>query len=545
MDPNASGQVPDFPQPGKTQTRQEKAPPAVCSDGKDVAFAALFAVLGVLTADAVLYKGMNLGFSAAVLALLAAIAVYSWKKGMRPTAFSVFCVLAVAAGAVCFTFSADGLIRFCLTVMMAVLFAAAFAQTAGIGRFDCGTYQIFAETVRLALVIPASGMQQMLRALMYKKVGDAVCRRRSGGVLAGALCAVPVLLVLVPLLMRSDAAFEGVMKNTLFADAGEIFAVLLCGAVLFLFLFSLLFSARRGLAGAGSAPTGQRVQKLDCIAAAVFLGVISFFYVLYLLSQSAYFFSAFAGILPENFSVAAYARRGFFEMTAICAINLILAAFAMIFTRRKAEKPHPAVRALCVFICAFSLILIAAALSKMVLYVRSFGMTRLRVLTSLFMLLLAVTFICVAVRFFARRFAYMKVIAASAAVILLAAGYVNVDAVIARYNVQAYRSGALETVDVAALGELGDAAVPCIAQLLQDDDADVAAAAGSELAGRMYRYYVPDTDGDGTVRWRPREDRSLWRRNVVTDSAEKQLYALREELSPYLAAFAGEYEDEQ
>ena len=161
------------------------------------------------------------------------------------------------------------------------------------------------------------------------------------------------------------------------------------------------------------------------------------------------------------------------------------------------------------------------------------------------MLLLAVTFICVAVRFFARRFAYMKVIAASASVMLLAAGYVNVDAVIARYNVQAYRSGALETVDVAALGELGDAAVPSIAQLLQDDDADVAAAAGSELAGRMYRYYVPDTDGDGTVRWRPREDRSLWRRNVVTDSAEKQLYALREELSPYLAAFAGEYEDAQ
>ena len=47
-----------------------------------------------------------------------------------------------------------------------------------------------------------------------------------------------------------------------------------------------------------------------CVA----LGMISLVYVLYLVSQLAYFSGGFSGILPKGYTMAEYARRGFFEM---------------------------------------------------------------------------------------------------------------------------------------------------------------------------------------------------------------------------------------
>lgn len=520
------------------QNRAGSVPP-VCSDGRDVGFAAGFAVLSILTADAALYRGMNLGFAVCALALLAAVWAYSWKKGMRVTAFGLLCTACVAAGAGCFAVSADAAVRLCLLPVMGVLFAASFAQGTGAGRFDCGTFRIAAETVRMALVIPLQGMGRMLRALLYKKSGETVQRRRYGGVLLGAVCAVPALFVVVPLLMRSDAAFEGVMRKTVFVHAGEAFTAVLFGGILFLFLFSLVFSVRRGLTGEKPAAVRARTWGLDCGAVSAFLGVIAFFYVLYLLSQTAYFFSAFSGVLPEDFTAAAYARRGFFEMAALCAVNLLLTGLAVLLARRRPDgRLHPAVRALGTFICCFSVLLIATAAAKMILYVQAFGMTRLRVLTTLFMLLLAATFLCVLARLYAPRFAYMKVIVLTAALLLLAAGYADIDAVIARYNVDAYRTGALETVDVDALCALGDGATPQLARLLNDRDPAVRAQAGAELALRAQRFYDVSLE-NGTAVLTQRDTDGVWAYNAATEGARRQLDALRPELMPYFAELDG------
>lgn len=48
---------------------------------------------------------------------------------------------------------------------------------------------------------------------------------------------------------------------------------------------------------------------------------------------------------------------------------------------------------------------------------------------------------------------------------------------VAAYNVNAYQTGILKTVDVEYLGTLGSGAVPQIAKLLDDQNAEVAEAA--------------------------------------------------------------------
>ena len=72
----------------------------------------------------------------------------------------------------------------------------------------------------------------------------------------------------------------------------------------------------------------RKIEGIDAVAVNTFLAVLSAVYLLYLFSQSAYFFSAFRGLLPEEFTVAEYARRGFFEMSVIAVINFIVVSIS-------------------------------------------------------------------------------------------------------------------------------------------------------------------------------------------------------------------------
>ena len=95
-------------------------------------------------------------------------------------------------------------------------------------------------------------------------------------------------------------------------------------------------------------------------------------------------------------------------MAAISAINLALTGAALQLARRQAGRLPGVLRGMLAFLSLFSLLLIATAASKLALYIASFGMTRLRVLTALFLLLLAVCFVCVLLRLFLPRFSYGK-----------------------------------------------------------------------------------------------------------------------------------------
>ena len=52
--------------------------------------------------------------------------------------------------------------------------------------------------------------------------------------------------------------------------------------------------------------------------------------------------------------------------------------------------------------------------------------------------------------------------------------WVDVDTVVGRYNMNAYRSGKLETIDVSHMDSLGSAGVPWLIELTEDKDPEVA-----------------------------------------------------------------------
>lgn len=64
----------------------------------------------------------------------------------------------------------------------------------------------------------------------------------------------------------------------------------------------------------------------------------------------------------------------------------------------------------------------------------------------------------------------MQVTVLTALVVGCCTGWMDVDTQVARYNVDAYLSGQLETVDVGHLGSLSEGAVPQLARLLEASD---------------------------------------------------------------------------
>ncbi len=72
----------------------------------------------------------------------------------------------------------------------------------------------------------------------------------------------------------------------------------------------------------------------------ILLGTVCLIYAVYLLSQLAYLGGGFAGILPDGYTLAEYARRGFFEMAWLSFINLGLMCLAMGLVEKEGRCPR-------------------------------------------------------------------------------------------------------------------------------------------------------------------------------------------------------------
>ncbi len=475
--PPAQPPAPLYPSPVKPpippsyQTPPLSRKPVCPSDRRDSALAGILFLLTVLSSNLSLFGGFHLGYTISCLATILCGVLYLGRRLNRLTAYGILCITAAVAATGLFVWHNDGTMRFYAFCGITLLTMLALLDCTGTFRRNSGTLACLIDAFHMLLVRPFTHMGTSLRAIFLVKRGEQIEKRRFGGALLGLLCALPVLLVVVPLLVSADAAFEGLLQHTVLDNFGEIFASLFVGLGLFCLIFSRLFSLRHDLPETAYRPAPPR-KGIPTMAVNAFLGTISGVYALYLFSQLAYFFSAFSGILPEEYTVAQYARRGFFEMAVLCAINLGLVAMCLFLSRKQKDQAPLSTRLIALFILVFSLGLVVVALSKMALYIGSFGMTRLRILTGVFMLMMAAVLLFVIVRLFACRFPYMKATVVTIAVCGLVVGYTDVDTFIARYNVHAYETQALETLDVSHLTTLSDGAVPYMVELWQETEDD-------------------------------------------------------------------------
>ncbi len=309
--------------------------------------------------------------------------------------------------------------------------------------------------------------------------------------LIGLLIAVPLTIVVVFLLMRSDELFENSMdefSKHLPDFSFSVFWEILFAIPLAMYIFGAVFSMRCAAPAHNEGEPSYRFAPP--IAAYFAVTPICIFYLIYIITQ----FGNIANAIGKTLDYSEFARRGFFELCAIAVINLGVIVLMQTFTRRKQSDAKPfALRVYTVTISLFTMLIIATAITKMLMYIGEYGMTLMRVYTSWFMLLLAVIFVLIIVLQI-RDYEIWRVMFAAFTVMFGLLCFGDFEGMIARYNISAYRSGELEELDVRAFGELGYSAAAPAAELLEDTSDD---RLKSKINGVLKDIQIVDEYQDG------------------------------------------------
>lgn len=243
-----------------------------------------------------------------------------------------------------------------------------------------------------AVIFPAKHFFLRIRTVFYTltHLRGADQKRQPVVVFAVVLAlatALSLLVLAVQELSGADAVFQDGAKRFLALLTPQIDELVLWRFLLSLpigaYLFGLVAGTGResieALRGRGEA-VESCLRSFRKVPFGVWIAVMAVFSAVYLAFfglQASYLFGAFTRTLPEGYTVAEYARQGFFSLCRVMAVNF---ALLWLVTRSCAQpvREKRSVLLLCTGILAESLLFAVIAASKLYLYISSFGFTPLR-----------------------------------------------------------------------------------------------------------------------------------------------------------------------
>ena len=455
---------------------------------RELLLAAATLSFGILLASSLFYHALQLGFAVGAAGLLLSSFLYLKKSGRSADRYSGTLLLPSLLIIAAFPRSDDALLKFLSLCAMLTVPGLAFSLMAA----NAPDAQRFSSVFRGLRLLFSDGFGRMGAA--SRGIREAAGRsgkigKTGSAVALGLALALPVVLLLIALLASADAAFEGLLDLLPEFKWQKTLVSLLLGLPIGYVFYTRTVSLHR--LNRQEKPERSR-RGIPALTANTVLIAAACVYLVYLGSQTAYFVGGFAGILPADYTLAEYARRGFFEMGWLCAINLLLITLSVSLVSARGDVPGLS-RILCLFLGLITLFLVATASAKMLLYIDSFGLTRLRVLTEVFMLWLGATTVFACIWLFRLGSGYIKQSVVLALALCAALLWCDVDTCVARYNVRAYQRGRLETVDLTHLDSLSAGAVPYIAELTQDSNPEIAERALRTLKSTA-AYFHYDSD---------------------------------------------------
>lgn len=436
-------------------------------------------VLAVTWTICIIFGGLGVGLVLGVCAYLGCILVYGKELGRKQSKNEKWLLVSIGLTTLCFLLFSNQVLR-----VFNVLFLIGLLLIHAIEYFGRSDYKIFLpewckDVISLGITLPFGKLDRPV-VLIKEEVG--VGKREKikvvGKVFVGILLAFPILLVVVGLLASSDAAFEEIVDVLLRSFFSIDLSWFLVRGFSVVILFFMLFSYFYGLIHSDEeiAITNDVLEVhtsekkgLDFIIVATITTLLCFIYLIFFLSQSVYFVSAFGGVLPEGFDFASeYARRGFFETLPLAGFNLIVICILGRGTDflGSLKKKYYAKGIIC-FITAFTLFMIVCALAKMVMYMQRFGLTMKRVQVAWFLCVIVITVIFVFIKLFVEKFTFIRNLFIAFTVMYLGFNYANVDYIVSSYNVRLYRTGV--TDDLSGCYDLGPAAMIPISKMIEED----------------------------------------------------------------------------
>lgn len=337
------------------------------------------------------------------------------------------------------------------------------------------TNLLLVDFFKSAFILPFASFGKIFHGLIPKK-GEK-CGKGFLRVLIGiALAFIPCVIIIA--LLFYDESFRNMFKfidNIGFDTVVEHIVSAGFGIPVAMYVYGLLISSKdkkcENTPNAENCRVAGEKAKIAPVATVLAAVIpISLIYVIFFISQWKYYVSGFVGALPSETSYAEYARRGFFQLTAVAFINFVIIALVGLLMKRDGKAAKIVQKAVSVIFSLMTLVLISTAAAKMIMYIDVYGLTPKRVYASWFICVLAVLFLLVIIKQFAQKLRLVTVSALVVTVMFAGLAFSNIDGIIARYNVERYMNGSLSEIDVVALIDCGDSAVPALADYVKWED---------------------------------------------------------------------------
>ncbi len=250
-------------------------------------------------------------------------------------------------------------------------------------------------------------------------------------ILLGVVIGLPMLFVVVELLSSADQIFSqviGKMSHRLFGQvifSPNVFLVILLMVLGFFGIYSFLSAL-----SLNNMPQYQSGgTKKNPLTAITFISMVTVVYVIFCGIQILFLFTG-GMLLPEAYTYAEYAHQGFFQLLFVCLFNLVLVGVSMaVFDVNRVLK------LLLLLCCGCTYIMLASSAFRMILYIRTYHLSFLRVLVLWFLAMLAVLLAGVAVTVVNRKFKLFRYCVAVVAVSYLVFSFGKPDVLVAEYNI--------------------------------------------------------------------------------------------------------------
>lgn len=294
-------------------------------------------------------------------------------------------------------------------------------------------------------------------------------------VILGILILIPLLAVILALLASADAVFmdlfRQLFRNVDVLDGMGIGMMILCVFFVFYGFIAML---------------NKQLIREECpdkktqepVLAITITSVLAVIYLVFSVIQIVYLFLGKGG-LPEGYTYAAYARQGFFQLLAVCLINLVIVLVCLAYFREsKVLKVILTIISFCTYI------MVASSAYRMILYIRMKHLTFLRILVLWGLIVISLILAGIIVSIFRKQFRLFRYIMVSVTVCYIFLAFLQPDYWIAKYNMS-YKD---EYTDFRYLSELSADAAPVL--LSEENYYYVKESAETGYGGNwMDRYY--------------------------------------------------------
>jgi len=259
-------------------------------------------------------------------------------------------------------------------------------------------------------------------------------------VVIGVGIAVPALLFVSVILASADAVFSFALFNfswrILTLIRPDIIWRVFFGVVVGFYLFGLLYYVKDADIKRAE-PCEPKTRNGDLIILNIIFISILIIYTVFVIIQFRYLFAS-AGNLPYGLTFESYARRGFFELMFLTAVNIAFILIMVWLTKKQDRSGAKLTKALCIYLCAVTGILLVSSFYRMWLHGSDDGLTRMRFLVFGFLIFKTIGLTATFVYVIKPKFNIIAVYCAVALTYYILLNLVPMDVVVARSQIDRY-----------------------------------------------------------------------------------------------------------